>query len=94
MPFVPVPPRVTFLSDKVGEIEGQSRRLCRTKSPRLSFFRPSFKSAGVLLLPRSGDRGGLQEGASVLLSWSTRMQEEWVAGGADGLFLMDFHGFN
>ena len=48
----------------------------------------------MLLLPRSGDRGGLQEGAPVLLSWSTRMQEEWVAGGADGLFLMDSHGFN
>ena len=81
MPFVPVPPKVTFLSDEVGEIEGQSRRLCRTKSPRLSFFRPSFKSTGVLLLPRSGDRGGLEKDASALLSWSTRMQEEWVEGG-------------
>ena len=48
----------------------------------------------MLLLPRSGDRGGLQEGASALLSWSARVQEEWVEGGADGLFLMDFHGFN
>ena len=48
----------------------------------------------MLLLPRSGDRGGLEKGASALLSWSARVQEEWVAGGADGLFLMDFHGFN
>ena len=90
MPLAPVPTRIAFLSDKVGEIEGQSRRLCRTKSPRLSFFRPSFKSTGVLLLPRSGDRGGLQEGASALLSWSTRMQEEWVEGGCRQLVS---HGF-
>ena len=81
MPLAPMLTRIAFLSDKVGEIVGQSRRLCRTKSPRLSFFRSSFKSAGVRSLPRSGDRGGLQEDASVLLSWSTRMQEEWVEGG-------------
>ena len=94
MPLAPVLTRIAFLSDEVGEIEGQCRRLCRTKSPRLSFFRSSFKPAGVRSLPCSGDRGGLQEDASALLSWSARVQEEWVEGGADGLFLMDFHGFN